>query len=418
MGVCLACGSGSLELILDLGQQWPANNLSGAIRPSARYPLNLFACLDCGHGQLGFQVPPEELFEDYLYSSGTSQTLRRYMDSLANLVCSLPHSLNSQPQVLEIASNDGLFLAALQAHGAEAIGVDPAQRMVERATERGLQTIADFWPQAKGALGGRAFDVIVGQNVLAHTPSPKEMLAACRDALRDEGLVVFQTSQTDMLEHGEFDTVYHEHYSFFSEQSARRLGHRCGFTEYSSRYVNIHGNSALHVFSNSKNTIGTFEREFDSQRNPLRLSGFVEMRTEVATRVCRTIEDWTSFADNALERMATFRDHAESFQEQGYQLVAVGAAAKAITFLRSAGVQPDFLVDESPDKIGRKVDGLSATISDLPSATSITNPLFFIAAWNFSSELAAKLLAVGLDNNAPAIVIYPTPRLATLQELV
>jgi SAM-dependent methyltransferase len=170
-----------------------------------KYPLAVSACFSCGHGQLSHQVDPKELFVDYLYASSTSETLKEYA---RNFAVGISRTFQN-PRVLEIASNDGIMLLEFKRIGISAVGVEPAKRMVAQARALDLSVIEDFWPTQK--LPHQKFDVVLGQNVLAHTPSPLGFLSAVRDVLEADGLALFQTSQADMLFNGEFDTVYHEH---------------------------------------------------------------------------------------------------------------------------------------------------------------------------------------------------------------
>jgi SAM-dependent methyltransferase len=383
----LACGIDSVSSVLDLGFQSNVNRLiSDHSSHIPKYPLGVSACLSCGHGQLSHQVDPKELFVDYLYASSTSETLKEYS---RNFAAGISRTFQT-PRVLEIASNDGIMLLEFQRIGISAVGVEPAKRMVAQARALDLSVIEDFWPTQK--LPRQKFDLVLGQNVLAHTPSPLGFLSAVRDVLEDDGLALFQTSQADMLFNGEFDTVYHEHYSFFCENSASKLSERAGLKLMGVIYTPIHGVSSIYVFG------------FESSRTRLNFNKLVRVFGEMGLsettappasksllRKSRTIEDWELFAKKAKNRMDEVSAIVAAARAEGFQIVAVGAAAKGLTFLKAAEIGIDFLLDEAVDKIGKWADGLQVQIKPLTQIQDLHKPFFILTAWNFADELERKI---------------------------
>ena len=400
---CLACGAGGLEIILDLGHQSPVNSFTDTPKELETYPLRLEACSECGHGQLSHFIDPKDLFSDYLYASSTSQTLKQYSKVFA--AC-LGDSMPRGSSVLEIACNDGVLLRELSEFGFQAIGIDPAERMHKRCQQEGLNTICDYWPSKK--LAGKKFDMIIGQNVFAHNPDPLKFLQASVDHLSEGGIVTFQTSQADMVANGELDTIYHEHYSFFSEESARALAERAHVELLGTAYTAIHGNSAVYFFgktgvamSRAKAIITSLEKSAPTDS--------VNARTE-GLRKRRNIVDWKHFSVDAVERMKNMRHEIETSRRTGLKIVAVGAAAKGITFLRAAGLDLDLLVDEAPDKVGKWVSGLDLQVSPLSAVSGLGPSLFIISAWNFADELSSKIRAISQSSEIGSkfIVYFPS----------
>jgi SAM-dependent methyltransferase len=251
---CLACDHAGLALALDLGAQTLANDyLPEASDAAIRYPLALTHCPACGHGQLSHFVSPQRLFGHYLYASGTSQTLLRYFDWFAQACRSV---VPEGSRVLEIASNDGSLLQTLKAAGFDVLGIDPARNLAHAAQQRGLPTLCDFWPSDQIASDAR-FELVIGQNVLAHTPTPHAFLQAVQRHLSPTGLCLIQTSQAQMLDNGEFDTIYHEHHSFFTPRSMAVLAQRSGLALRAVHQVAIHGNSWLFVLSHPGALVAT-----------------------------------------------------------------------------------------------------------------------------------------------------------------
>ena len=401
---CLACGESDLELVLELGPQSNVNRLLGSIEDAGdqpRTPLELCVCPNCGHGQLGVFMDPKDLFVDYLYASSTSRSLQEYSKSFATALA----DVQNNSRVLEIASNDGILLRELKQVGLQPVGVEPATRMVQRAVSEGLDVVEDFWPTTR--LGQRKFDFIVGQNVLAHTPDPRAFLAGVEKHLLDDGLAVFQTSQADMVANGEFDTIYHEHYSFFSERSAATLGERVGLSLASTSYSKIHGTSSIYVFS-KKNSIGIKKAALLAKALGARL-GEVDAQSQRASalRVSRSVGDWREFASLASHRMEEVRQEVSKARSEGKSIVAVGAAAKGLTFLKAAGIRPDHVVDEAKDKVGLFVDDLNVQITSLNTCEGIQNPFFVVTAWNFFEELQAKVKSQRQGYLDPFLVYFP-----------
>jgi SAM-dependent methyltransferase len=400
--VCLACGSDKLEQVLDLGEQSPVNSFTLSSAELKRYPLGLDACHDCGHGQLMFFVSPEDLFSDYFYASSTSTTLMDYSREFAT---SLTAGLSKGANILEIASNDGILLRELTSLGFDSTGVDPAERMHRRCIAEGLNTICDFWPSDK--LKGRYFDLIVGQNVLAHTPEPQSFLTAAIEQLTQDGLAVFQTSQADMVLNGELDTVYHEHFSFFSENSARALAKRCGAELLATAYTSIHGNSAVFFFGRTPGAKEKASRIVKSLQEKLQPEAINS--DGIRLRSHRTIEDWRTFKVEAQRKMTNMRSLVEKSRSEHLKIVSVGAAAKGITFLKASGIEVDLIVDEAEDKIGKWVSGLGRVVSPIRAIEGIGPSLFIISAWNFSKELSQKIRAVIQNTEKGSLVAVYFP---------
>jgi SAM-dependent methyltransferase len=375
---CLACGDSKLKPVLDLGEQYAANLLCTAPNQLIRRErLALNICEECGHAQQAVSYPSHDLFSHYLYQSGTSQTLKRYFNWLAQCIAS---TLPERGRVLELASNDGSFLTALHALGVNAEGVDPAENLVSIANEKGAKTTQGFWPDVQ--VEGK-FNAIVAMNVVAHTSDPHAFLCGVKDALAEDGVAYIQVSQADMFRNCEFDTLYHEHYSFYCPFSLTRLSLRCGFRSIDFIKTDIHGGSILAVLGQNPASVAEaisklktppfFLRELSAQERPS--AGEIETFSERAQATCRNVQ--------LISQMA---------QAAGRKVVLVGVAAKAITVLQASGIVPDVIVDEAPLKIGRYIPNTDWRIESLASLSDIPEPaLFIIGAWNFEKELAEKI---------------------------
>ena len=378
---CLACGSTKISRVLDLGNQEPAN-LYGEKGQHEVLSLILVACEKCGHGQQLEHYNPSSLFKEYLYASGTSQTLKNYFESLADVFARI---FSNESRVLEIASNDGSFLDALRDRGFFPVRVDPSSVMSERARRKGHQVIEDFWPTA--AIPDKKFDLVVAQNVLAHVPRPLEFLKSIGEVLAFDGIAFIQTSQSAMVENGEFDTIYHEHYSFFNERSMGEIVSRAGLTLQEFSYVSIHGGSMISLIRHSGSSplkCREVERALTSDDFPFKT---------LPPKIKRpNFEDWEQFALIARNSIEATTNAIRALADGGQLVVAVGAAAKAVTFLRASEIIPNRIVDESGDKIGKEIPGVIESVENLDSVSfDPDGTIYFITAWNFYDELKVKI---------------------------
>lgn len=401
---CIVCG-GAVVQILDLGIQAPANTLLGSPDEEfERYPLGLSVCERCTHGQLSDFVQPEALFREYAYVSGTSNTLRRYFDWLARRIAEF---VPQEARILELASNDGSFLSALQAAGlTAAVGVDPAEALSHIARAAGHEVVTGFFPQVSPP---GPFDVIVGMNVAAHTPAPAAFMRGVADRLAPAGVALIQTSQARMIENAEFDTIYHEHYSFYTVESMRELAARAGMRVEAVHLATVHGTSFVFVLRRADAPPGSaglvWEGEF-----AVTGEGGLDSDTPGGAHSA----GWTRFAERSQAVIASAGQRIAQYREEGYRIGLVGVAAKAMTFIRAAGIEPDDFFDEAELKIGRYIPGYRTPILPLEAVTELPQEtVLVIGAWNFADELTGKIMALPL-RGAPRFLTY-FPELTELE---
>ena len=377
---CLACGGTRLDPYLDLGRQPLANSCHDGGQAPPEFPLAIKACLDCWHSQLSVAVDRDLLFKQYLYVSGTTRTLRDYFAAFADRVGAAAPERRPL-RVLDIASNDGSLLAQFKARGHTVCGVDPAENLRPLSAQNGIPTIVDYWGESVLSQLREPFDVIVAMNVLGHVPEPLRFLEDCRQVLYPDGRIYIQTSQAKMIKNGEFDTIYHEHHSFFSVSSFLALAHRAGLRVVDIVNVPVHGDSYL-----------------------------VEVRTAaVGARQCPdTFELGRAEAEWGYYRRDTYRDftrRAEATRRQvselverhradGFRIVGYGVAAKGMTFSNWAGLRFDYLIDDNPLKVGLFTPGGNAPIHG-PDRLDRENEkaLFVVLAWNFFDEVMGRIRA-------------------------
>jgi SAM-dependent methyltransferase len=335
---CLACGGTRLRRVLDLGEQPLANDYR-ATGDQPKHPLDLWYCDDCFHAQLGHFVDPHAMYSNYLYVSGTSQTLTDYFASFADRVTA-KYGVGS---ILDIACNDGTMLKAFKDRGWAVFGVDPAKNLWETTTAKGIPVYVGYWDELLATRFGK-FDVVTAFNVLAHGPNPLSFLRGMRHVATKAMYVL--TSQANMFAEGQFDTVYHEHHSFFSVNSFIALANRAGVNwPVTVTQEPIHGTSYLFEMSDP---MPQYERK-------------------------------TARVLYRLDRMPT-------------PLVAYGAAAKAVVMLNASKCRPDYVVDENPLKQGTVIPGTDIPIVAPSVLGDDERDLhILVTAWNFWDEICAKV---------------------------
>jgi SAM-dependent methyltransferase len=410
---CLACDRAQLFEVLQLGNHSPVNSLTVDNEERERFPLTLIACSYCGHAQQDYLVSPEILFADYTYASSTSNLLNEYSRTFAKVIAEVfDHDVN----VLEIASNDGTLLKFLAENHLSVTGIDPAEEMVLRSVQQGLNATVGFWPKDVANLEVQDFDLIVGQNVLAHTPDPFSFMRGVSNHLKSSGVAIFQTSQADMLSRNEFDTIYHEHFSFFCENSARELGISTGFTNLETFYSPIHGNSAIYCFSkdeigeqHSRSLKERFTKEYPEENLETQFSELRRSRTE---------NDWIKFGANAQKILNEMKFVVSEYSSAKFRTICIGSSAKGITAIKSAGVGVDVILDSARDKIGKWIPGMEIQIHDLNEFKVSDTDFYIFTAWNFKHELALKLISRGASLDSQAMFFFPKVHLVRLGDIV
>jgi hypothetical protein len=321
--------------------------------------------------QLGWSVEPNRMFRNYLYVSGTTATLREYFRWFADMALERAPWAES---VLEVACNDGSQLDAFRELGMETYGVDPAENLHMVSSKRHRVACGYMNRDTARTLGREKYDLLVAQNVVAHTPSPLEMLVAIKELMHERSLLFIQTSQADMVKMGQFDTVYHEHISFFCMNSMNQLLRRAGLKMVDAMRVAVHGGSIVFVASTggemSPDAYDDGE-EFDAR--------------------CR--EGLERFAESAKGTMDAVRDEVELWRGEGWTVAGYGAAAKGNTVLNGGSISLDFIVDDNPMKQGLFTPGMRIPIlsPEEGARRAVGRIRWVLLSWNFRDEIEEKI---------------------------
>lgn len=383
---CLACGSTDLVLTLDLGKQPLANSYKKTKEEDQeRFPLAINRCQNCYHVQLTHAVNPDLMFKEYLYVSGTSFTMREHFKWFAQYAVETFTTYGnhvSPYNVLDIGCNDGTQLEEFHKLDVLAVGIDPAKNLYETSSKKvNAKIYCDYFNMdwSKKTDPG-VFDILTAQNVFAHNSDPIDFLLTARNVMHDESLLFIQTSQADMILNGEFDTIYHEHISFYNVNSMNELCSRVALYLVDVIKCPLHGTSYIFVISKNPK----FAR-------PSNIQNLIAMERKAGLL---TDETYIEYAEKCEKITKELRELVERYQslEVGFNVVGYGAAAKGMTLLNYSGIRPDFIVDDNELKQGRFTPGSSVPIkssdalNDLESAT-----LFIPLAWNFFDEIYNKI---------------------------
>jgi len=412
---CPVCGAKHQQEVLDLHTQPLANDF----RPTAagamsapRYPLKLVRCRECNHMHITQTLPGEALFSVYLYASGTNQRILRYFEWFAAKVDAECQASGSQPKaVLEIACNDGSQLDFFQRLGWKTYGVDPAKPIAERAVRKGHNVNITFWQSGVWPKNAPRLDAIVAQNVFAHVTTPVSFLAACVDAMDDRTRLYIQTSQCNMHQDNQFDTVYHEHVSFFTAHSFQRAADLSGLRIVDFSLADIHGTSCLVTMMRQRTT--------DAADHVEQVAPALQSRLNLEVKQGLTqdffYERYEARAD--VIRRWLIRQLV-GVQQSGYHLAAYGAAAKGtvlLNFLRadheSRAFNLSFVVDDAPLKQKLFSPGLGVPVIDTQQLRDRVDsrPLaLLICAWNFFDEIAHRVSAA-LRSHPHQLILFIIP---------
>jgi SAM-dependent methyltransferase len=378
---CRSCGSADVELVLSLGRTALANSLiapEAVEAPEPTFPLDVVRCRACSLVQITESVSPEQLFREYAYYSSFSDTLLAHARALA-LRLVRERGLAGGSLVVEVASNDGYLLRHYRDAGVPVLGIEPARNIARVARENGIETLSEFFGDRLAtalAAEGRQADVIHANNVFAHVPDPNGFARGVAQLLKPGGVAVIEVPYLkDLLDHVEFDTIYHEHLSYFSATALDRLFSRHGLVLADVEQLAIHGGSL---------------RLFLSHAGAPRSVAVTSLLDEEQRWGVDGQAAYAAFGARVERLKRDLVDVVRGLKAQGRRLAAYGAAAKGCTLLSYCGLGADvldFVVDRSTHKVGRYMPGARLLIEPPARLIERSPDYTLLLTWNFAEEI-------------------------------
>jgi hypothetical protein len=387
-GCCRFCGSKLSVTFADLGMSPPSNSYLAADQLQAMerfYPLHAWVCEKCLLVQLEEFETPQQIFSDYAYFSGYSESWLRHAENYVEMICRR-FGLGPQSQVVEIASNDGYLLQYFKRRGVGVLGVEPAGNVATVAIEqRGIPTRVEFFGKScAGKLLDEHIspDLLLGNNVLAHVPDINDFVAGMKVLLSSAGIITMEFPHLlRLILENQFDTIYHEHFSYLSFGFVRRLFAAHGLRIFDVEQLSTHGGS-IRICACHDNFPRKIESRVETMLDDERKGGLDDLAT------------YRTFAERIKKTKRAFLRFLIEAKSAGKSIAAYGAAAKGNTLLNYCGVGADFIdyvVDRSPHKQGRFLPGSHIPIHS-PEMVARTKPDYLlILPWNLKEEIMEQM---------------------------
>ena len=382
---CIVCSSTSTKVFLDLGNMAYANQFVGAeqlVDQAPGHPLRVSFCEDCYHVQLADPAPPKHLFEHYLYVSSVSSTLRNHLYGLAETVISRLN-IPRNSLIVDVGCNDGTLLEGFRKQGCDNIyGVDPAKNLAPLAANKGIRVEVDFFTSESAMRVGteRSAQVITMTNSFPHVPNLAELCAAFDYLLADDGVIVIEAQYlVDLLACRAFDTVYHEHVSYWALRPAMRLFGQYGFEVIDVERLPVHHGQLRYWI----------QREGVGVISPA-VQQYVDLEQQLGLHSLATYEDFGKEVCMVKKRVL---DWLERILGSGQRVAGYGAPAKGNTLLSYLGLgttELEYIADKSPLKQGLYTPGTHIPVVAPKRLTEDRPDYLLVLALNFIEEIMAE----------------------------
>ena len=393
MSYCRFCDAPLSKTVVDLGLSPIANafrdKAASPVEPQVYYPLITFVCEKCWLVQLSDVETPSHFNQDYPYFSSYSRSwldhAKAYADTMIEMM-----SLDAKSRGVEIGSNDGYLLRNFKSAGIPVLGIEPSGNVAAAAIDdHGVETLVKFFDldcAKELSARGLSADLMVANNVLAHVPRLNAFVAGFKHLLKRDGCITFEFPHLlRLLKFCQFDTIYHEHYSYFSLSVVERILRAHGLTVFGVEELSTHGGS-LRIFSGHQDGDLSIDPKFAHIRD--------KVAAEESTWELDSVKPYEGFRDNVVQRKIDFLSFLIRAAEDGKSVRGYGAPAKGNTFLNYCGVGPELLpytVDLNPHKQGKCLPGCDIPIFDPEKLMDDKPEYIVILPWNIGTEIAEQL---------------------------
>lgn len=385
---CRFCGNELKHTFVDLGMSPLANSYvkrENLQNKENYYPLHAYVCSKCFLVQLENVESPENIFTDYAYFSSFSDTWLKHAKNYANMMIER-FNFNKESKVVEIASNDGYLLQFFREKNVPVLGIEPAKNVAIEAEKKGVRTVTDFFGKSlskKLKANGECADLIIANNVLAHVPDINDFVQGMKELLKTQGVITVEFPHLlKLMNENQFDTIYHEHYSYLSLVTVKRVFESHGLNIFDVEELPTHGGSlriyGKHCEDQSKNITSNVDKVLKDEIN----SGL------------ETLESYESFykkVQNIKREILTFLIDCKNRDKK---IVGYGAPAKGNTLLNYCGIKTDFLeytVDKSQHKQGLFLPGTRIPIYSRDKIFETKPDYIVILPWNIKDEVMEQM---------------------------
>jgi SAM-dependent methyltransferase len=399
--ICTSCHKNKSELLIDLGLSAIANEYpsSESDSPEAVYSLQVHICKSCEWMNVSPQFEEDVIFKkNYAYASGVSETWKQHCRKFAQEFA-IKLNLGKHSQIVEVASNDGTLLKAFENTGARLIGIEPTESVANIAIADGIETEINFLSEnfAKEFVSKYGHsDLVVANNVLAHVPDPNDFVCGLKQLAGANGVISIECPDAlNMIKLGQFDTIYHEHFSYITLRSLTSLLNRNGLKIIGVNKVSIHGGSlrvlAADALSDFSNSVHILPGEIEDSD--------IEVFQEISYTRRRKLVDFL-----IIQKL------------EGRKVIGFGAAAKGATFLNFAGVNRDLIesiIDNGKLKQGKRLPGTGIPIVSMQTGLEKLPDIIVILAWNISNEILSQIHESGWKGDV--VKTYPNFEVVTIE---
>ena len=386
---CRFCQNKLTHQFVDLGFSPPSNSFlkpEQLNQPETFYPLRIMVCEKCFLVQIDEFASHEDIFNsDYVYFSSFSKSWLEHAKKYTEMMIER-FKFDDQSQVIEIASNDGYLLQYFQQKGISVLGIEPTSNTAAAAKEKGIDSIVDFFGvrlATKLSEKGTKADLLLGNNVLAHVPDIRDFVGGLKILLNSNGIITFEFPHLmQMIDKNQFDTIYHEHFSYLSLTTVSQIFDEFGLDIFDVEELPTHGGS-LRIFAKHIENI--------SIPNSGRVLAMLEKENQFGLT---TIETYTTYQEASEKVKNDFLLFLLNAKNQGKKVAAYGAAAKGVTLLNFCGVRKDlinFVVDASPHKQSKFLPGIHIPVVSEEVISKNKPDYVVILPWNLKDEISGQL---------------------------